>query len=293
MVLWGFPRRFGRFGWEPSQLSSGGVLVKVVVRGSFRVPPFVLCFSLSGFPPGPRAERVGRGGHPESLLQKAGWGRSPGPKPRRWLRAGREPVAVVGGRAGAAGAVPRGAAVGVFRGGLFPPRGPVFPAQRHLRSFSPKTQDKKQRRFCVVFDTSPPRRVRVTRICRSPFSPRRRPRRAGAVFFSRRGAFSGAAPAPPAAAPGAFRGRAVRPAARAPARQTSPLCFGKVRPARSTFQLCFAEVRPPWSAFALCSGEVRPARSALPLCSAKVRVARFRASLWRSPTSVVGFRTLL
>lgn len=249
MVRWGFPRRFGRFGWEPSQLSSGGVRVKVVVRGSFRGSSFPFSFSLSGLPAGRPAGRVGRGGHPESPLERADWGGSPGPKPRRWLRAGREPVAVVGGRAGAAGGLPRGAAVGVFRGGLFPPRGPGFPAQAHLRSFSAKRQDNKPRRFCVVCDTLPPRRVRVTRICRSPFSPRRRPRRAGAGFF-RAGAFFGAAPPARARRRGLFRGprpprpppcrgpsggHAARPAARAPARQTSPLCFGKVRPARSTF----------------------------------------------------------
>lgn len=307
MVLWGFPRRFGRFGWEPSQLSSGGVRVKVVVRGSFRGSSFPFSFSLSGLPAGRPAGRVGRGGHPESPLERADWGGSPGPKPRRWLRAGREPVTVVlGPRGGGRGLAARGGGRG-FPRGPFPAAGAGFPAQGHLRSFSAKRQDNKPRRFCVVCDTSPPRRVRVTRICRSPFSPRRRPRRAGAGFFSRRGLFRGRAarprpppgpfpgPRPPRPPPrkGPSGGRAARPAARAPARQTLPLCFGKVRPARSTFPLCFAEVRPPWSAFALCSGEVPPARSALPLCPAKVRAARFRASLWRSPTAVVGFCTLL
>ena len=254
MVLWGFPRRFGRFGWEPSQLSSGGVRVKVVVRGSFRGSSFPFSFSLSGLPAGHPAGRVGRGGHPESPLERADWGGSPGPKPRRWLRAGREPVAVVGGRAGAAGGLPRGAAVGGFRGGLFPPRGRVFRRRHIFALFRQKGKITNR----VVFDT-----FRIRR------------RRAG---FALR-----------AYVVALFR----RAAARAPARQTSPLCFGKVRPARSTFQLCFAEVRPPWSAFALCSGEVPPAWSALPLCSAKVRAARFRASLWRSPTAVVGFCTLL
>ena len=282
MVRWGFPRRFGRFGWEPSQLSSGGVRVKVVVRGSFRGSSFPFSFSA---PRRRRAGRAGRGGHPERPLERADWGGSPGPKPRRWLRAGREPVAGVGGGGGLAA---RGGGRG-FPRGPFPAAGAGFPAQGHLRSFSAKRQDNKPRRICVVCDTSPPRRGRVTRICRSPFSPRRRPRRAEAGFFSRRGLFRGRAarprpppgpfpgPRPPRPPPrrGPSGGHAARPAARAPARQTSPLCFGKVRPARSTFQLCFAEVRPPWSAFVLCSGEVRPARSALPRCSAKVRVPAF------------------
>jgi len=293
VVRWGFPRRFGRFGWEPSQLligrssgQSGGARV---------IPGFLLSVFL--FPFGAPRRAPGRKGWswwaPREPSRAGGLGRVAGAETAPLVAGG---PGAGHGRLGAAqgrrGLAARGGGRG-FPRGPFPAAGAGFPAQGHLRSFSAKRQDNKPRRFCVVCDTSPPRRGRVTRICRSPFSPRRRPRRAGAVFFSRRGAFSGAAPAPPAAAPGAFRGRAVRPAARAPARQTSPLCFGKVRPARSTFQLCFAEVRPPWSAFALCSGEVRPARSALPLCSAKVRAARFRASLWRSPTAVVGFCTLL
>jgi len=281
VVRWGFPRRFGRFGWEPSQLSSGGVRVKVVVRGSFRGSSFLFSFSLSGLPAGRPAGRVGRGGHPESPLERADWGGSPGPKPRRWLRAGREPVTVVWG--------PRrgGGGLAAWGGGRFFPRGPFpaagagFPAQGHLRSFSAKRQDNKPRRFCVVCDTSPPRRVRVTRICRSPLSPRRRPRRAGAGFFSRRGLFRGraarprpppgpfpgAAPAPPAAAPGAFRGP------RRPPRRPRP--------------------GPPNFAALLWESPTRPVNFPTLLCRSPTAVVGFRTLLWRSPTGVVGFAALL
>ena len=129
MVLWGFPRRFGRFGWEPSQLSSGGVRVKVVVRGSFRGSSFPFSFSLSGLPAGRPAGRVGRGGHPESPLERAGWGGSPGFARRAGLRGG-------GGRArsGASRGRASGAVRG-FRGGRFAARGAgAFP--RRTASFA-------------------------------------------------------------------------------------------------------------------------------------------------------------
>ena len=269
MVLWGFPRRFGRFGWEPSQLSSGGVRVKVVVRGSFRGSSFPFSFSLSGLPAGRPAGRVGRGGHPESPLERADWGGSPGPKPRRWLRAGREPVAVVGGRAGAAGGLPRGAAVGGFRGGLFPPRGRVF-RRRHIFALFRQNGKITNR---VVFDTFRIRRRRAGFALRAYVVALFRRAAARAA----QGPFPGAAPAPPDS-------RALR----------SPLCFGKVRPARSTFQLCFAEVRPAVVGFRNFALEKSHRRGRL--CRFALRKSArpaFRASLWRSPTAVVGFCTLL
>ena len=313
MVLWGFPRRFGRFGWEPSQLSSGGVRVKVVVRGSFRGSSFPFSFSLSGLPAGRPAGRVGRGGHPESPLERADWGGSPGPKPRRWLRAGREPVAVVGGRAGAAGGLPRGAAVGGFRGGLFPPRGRVFRRRHIFALFRQKGKITNR----VVFDTFRIRRRRAGfALCAYVVALfRRAAARAaqGPVFFAP-GAFFGTAPPARARRRGLFRGpRPLRPPAPRPAKlrhfalgKSDPpgllsnfalqksdrrgrlshfalekshrrgrLCrFALRKSARPAFALRSGEVRPPWSAFALCSEEVQPTRSAFALCSEEVSSPR-------------------
>ena len=152
-----------------------------------------------------------------------------------------------------------------FPRGPFPAAGAGFPAQGHLRSFSAKRQDNKPRRFCVVCDTSPTRRVCVTRICRSPFSPRRRPRRAGAGFFRAGGLFRGRAarPRPP---PGPFPGpRPSRPPAPRPAKLRH-FALGKSDP---------------------------PVYFPTLLCRSPTAVVGFRTLLWRSPTGVVGFAALL
>jgi len=146
----GFPRRWVRFGWELSQPSSGGVVVRdrawanrggLSVGGgrAIGVPPS-FSFSLFGLSAGRPAERVGRRGHPESLLEQAGWGGVAGFRSARWRRASRGPVTVVGWPRGAAG----------FRGGGFSPAHPQF------RSPWAKKQDKKERCFGVVWDTLRP-----------------------------------------------------------------------------------------------------------------------------------------
>ena len=124
----GFPRRWVRFGWEPSQPSSGGAVVKAAVRVSSGVPPFLFPFGLSARR---RAERFGRWGHPESLLEQADWGGVAG----AGVRAG---GAKTGSRSRSLG----GAAAGRpgFRGGgLFPRR------QRQFRSGRAKKQATKRR----------------------------------------------------------------------------------------------------------------------------------------------------
>ena len=124
----GFPRRWGRFGWEPSQPSSGGVVVKAAVRVSSGVPPFLFPFGLSARR---RADRFGRWGHPEGLLEQADWGGVAG----AGVRAG---GAKTGSRSRSLG----GAAAGRpgFRGGgLFPRR------QRQFRSGRAKKQATKRR----------------------------------------------------------------------------------------------------------------------------------------------------
>ena len=111
-----------------SQPSSGGVVVKAAVRVSSGVPPFLFPFGLSARR---RAERFGRWGHPESLLEQADWGGVAG----AGVRAG---GAKTGSRSRSLG----GAAAGRpgFRGGgLFPRR------QRQFRSGRAKKQATKRR----------------------------------------------------------------------------------------------------------------------------------------------------
>ena len=111
-----------------SQPSSGGAVVKTAVRVSSGVPPFLFPFGLSARR---RAERFGRWGHPESLLEQADWGGVAG----AGVRAG---GAKTGSRSRSLG----GAAAGRpgFRGGgLFPRR------QRQFRSGRAKKQATKRR----------------------------------------------------------------------------------------------------------------------------------------------------
>ena len=111
-----------------SQPSSGGAVVKAAVRVSSGVPPFLFPFGLSARR---RAERFGRWGHPESLLEQADWGGVAG----AGVRAG---GAKTGSRSRSLG----GAAAGRpgFRGGgLFPRR------QRQFRSGRAKKQATKRR----------------------------------------------------------------------------------------------------------------------------------------------------
>lgn len=111
-----------------SQPSSGGAVVKAAVRVSSGVPPSLFPFGLSARR---RAERFGRWGHPESLLEQADWGGVAG----AGVRAG---GAKTGSRSRSLG----GAAAGRpgFRGGgLFPRR------QRQFRSGRAKKQATKRR----------------------------------------------------------------------------------------------------------------------------------------------------
>ena len=103
-------------------------MVKAAVRVSSGVPPFLFPFGLSARR---RAERFGRWGHPESLLEQADWGGVAG----SGVRAG---GAKTGSRSRSLG----GAAAGRpgFRGGgLFPRR------QRQFRSGRAKKQATKRR----------------------------------------------------------------------------------------------------------------------------------------------------
>ena len=103
-------------------------MVKAAVRVSSGVPPFLFPFGLSARR---RAERFGRWGHPESLLEQADWGGVAG----AGVRAG---GAKTGSRSRSLG----GAAAGRpgFRGGgLFPRR------QRQFRSGRAKKQATKRR----------------------------------------------------------------------------------------------------------------------------------------------------
>ena len=81
-----------------SQPSSGGAVVKAAVRVSSGVPPFLFPFGLSARR---RAERFGRWGHPESLLEQADWGGVAG----AGVRAG---GAKTGSRSRSLGGPPRG-----------------------------------------------------------------------------------------------------------------------------------------------------------------------------------------
>ena len=123
-----------------SQPSSGGAVVKTAVRVSSGVPPFLFPFGLSARR---RAERFGRWGHPESLLEQADWGGVAG----AGVRAG---GAKTGSRSRSLG----GAAAGRpgFRGGgLFPP--PATPVSLWSgKKASHKTANKKR---LSVAQTSP------------------------------------------------------------------------------------------------------------------------------------------
>ena len=122
-----------------SQPSSGGVVVKAAVRVSSGVPPFLFPFGLSARR---RAERFGRWGHPEGLLEQADWGGSPG---RVFALAAQKPGAGRGrwaGRRGAAGVSGRRA---------FPP--PATPVSLWSgKKASHKTANKKR---LSVAQTSP------------------------------------------------------------------------------------------------------------------------------------------
>ena len=103
-------------------------MVKAAVRVSSGVPPFLFPFGLSARR---RAERFGRWGHPESLLEQADWGGVAG--------AG---VCAGGAKTGSRSRSLGGAAAGRpgFRGGgLFPRR------QRQFRSGRAKKQATKRR----------------------------------------------------------------------------------------------------------------------------------------------------
>ena len=102
-------------------------MVKAAVRVSSGVPPFLFPFGLSARR---RAERFGRWGHPESLLEQADWGGVAG----AGVRAG---GAKIGSRSRSLGGPPRGGRGS--GGGLFPRR------QRQFRSGRAKKQATKRR----------------------------------------------------------------------------------------------------------------------------------------------------
>ena len=103
-------------------------MVKAAVRVSSGVPPFLFPFGLSARR---RAERFGRWGHPESLLEQADWGGVAG----AGVRAG---GAKTGSRSRSLGGPPRGGR-GFGAAGFFPRR------QRQFRSGRAKKQATKRR----------------------------------------------------------------------------------------------------------------------------------------------------
>ena len=90
-------------------------------HGSFILSFFSFPFGLSAGRP---AKRVGRSGHPESPLERAGWGGSPGFARRAGVRGG-------GGRSRSGAG--RGPVGGLSRGPVCRPRrGGFFPRRRHI-----------------------------------------------------------------------------------------------------------------------------------------------------------------
>ena len=225
-----------------SQPSSGGAVVKAAVRVSSGVPPFLFPFGLSARR---RAERFGRWGHPESLLEQADWGGVAG----AGVRAG---GAKTGSRSRSLG----GAAAGRpgFRGGgLFPRR------QRQFRSGRAKKQATKRR---TKKDFPSPKRRRFVK---TGFSARyKEARRSGRP----RGRKSPPGQRRPPLSAFALRREEVRAA-----RSAFALRREEVRAGRSAFALRRGEVRAARSAFALRRGEVRAARSAFALRRAKLPAA--------------------
>ena len=130
-----------------SQPSSGGAVVKAVVRVSSRVPPFLFPFGLSARR---RAERFGRWGHPESLLEQADWGGVAG----AGVRAG---GAKTGSRSRSLGGAAAGRP-GFGAAGFSPPAMPVSLGSGKIASH--KTANKKR---LSVAQTSPFRKNRLFR----------------------------------------------------------------------------------------------------------------------------------
>ena len=117
----GFPRRKVRFGWEPSQPSSGGVVARDrawAKRGRSCHRGFLLPFRFpfSGFPPGAQRKGSVVGGTQRAFSSRQAGAGSPGFGARAGLR-------TAGGRSRSFGR-PRGAAG--FRGGVFPRRNHSF-----------------------------------------------------------------------------------------------------------------------------------------------------------------------
>ena len=141
----GFPRRpgrygRGRFGWEPSQPSSGGVVVKAGVRVPSGLPPF-LFLSLSGFPEGAFRKGSVVGGAQSAFSSRRTGAGSPG---RAFALAAQKPGAGRGRWAGRRGAA------GVRAAGFSPPAPSVSLARGQKASH--KTANKKR---LSVAQTSP------------------------------------------------------------------------------------------------------------------------------------------
>ena len=216
-------------------------MVKAAVRVSSGVPPFLFPFGLSARR---RAERFGRWGHPESLLEQADWGGVAG----AGVRAG---GAKTGSRSRSLG----GAAAGRpgFRGGgLFPRR------QRQFRSGRAKKQATKRR---TKKDFPSPKRRRFVK---TGFSARYKE----ANRFRRRGRSRGQKPGlrqrrPPGSAFALRRKKVLRPGrlSRFAVRnsgQAGRLSHFAAAKSRGVVGFCTSPCKSPGvqSAFALCLGKV-------------------------------------
>ena len=191
-------------------------MVKAAVRVSSGVPPFLFPFGLSARR---RAERFGRRGHPESLLEQADWGGVAG--------AG---VCAGGAKTGSRSRSLGGAAAGRpgFRGGgLFPRR------QRQFRSGRAKKQATKRR---TKKDFPSPKRRRFVK---TGFFARYKE----ANRFRRRR--------------GRSRGQKPGPGQRRPPGSAFALRRKEVLRPWSAFALRRAKLRAGWSAFALRRSKVQ------------------------------------
>ena len=231
-------------------------MVKAAVRVSSGVPPFLFPFGLSARR---RAERFGRWGHPESLLEQADWGGVAG----AGVRAG---GAKTGSRSRSLG----GAAAGRpgFRGGgLFPRR------QRQFRSGRAKKQATKRR---TKKDFPSPKRRRFVKTgFFARYKEARRSGRPRGRKISRPGKGDRRCRLSRfAVKKSGRRGRlsrfAVKKSGRRVGFRASPWQTPGVR---SAFALRREEVRAAWSTFPLRREEVRAGRSAFALRRAKLPAA--------------------
>ena len=218
-------------------------MVKAAVRVSSGVPPFLFPFGLSARR---RAERFGRWGRPESLLEQADWGGVAG----SGVRAG---GAKTGSRSRSLGGPPRGGRG--FGAAGFSPAGNASFALVGQKS---KPQNGEQKK-----DFPSPKRRRFVK---TGFSARyKEARRSGRP----RGRKSPPGQRRPSLSAFALRREEVRAGQSAFALRRE-----EVRAALSAFALRREEVRAAQSAFALRREKVQAARSAFALRRAKLPAAR-------------------